>query len=715
MEHSDRADATIRFGIFEVDPRSGELRKSGTRIRLQEQPFQLLLVLLERPGELVTRDELKRRIWPEDSFGDFDHAVNVAVAKLRAALGDSADVPRYVETLHRRGYRFVLPASAVGGTQKGGMTEPGEIPSPQKPPDSPLVTNSKFKVRWRKAALLACVAVLLGLAAVYHYSHRPKISTRMPKITQISEWHKPMNDAKLSPDGHAIAFDSPVDGISQVFVMLISGGAPLQLTNDVGDKLVNTFSPDGSEIYYELTLGPDEAWAVPTLGGPARRLVPANYLATSPDGAFLYYAKSDSLALFRADRSGLNEVKVYQSDDPHRWTSPVLVFPDGHQLLAASYRRDLPNARLSIINLATKKAMDLGVTVDVGELSGNPDVVWSEPGKSILFSRTVNGLTNIWSYNLRDHLLTQITSGIGPDYSPMLAPGGKGIYYVNGRNSGFLTAYSLDSKESLEITAEDATQPVISPDGKRVIYATLPAQQRSEIWVSDIDGNHKVKLVTSHDLVTGYWAVDNFHLSFIDYGDGSGSKVYTVAADGNDLRQLPIVDGTPTSLVWSPDQKSVYISSDSSMDESRSVWKVSLDGSTSEKIVSDCADVIDAAPSGRYLLGIVFFGQKSGVYEVSVADKKCIPLLPGVFTQGGAFAPDGNSFIYAVPSRDEAVIYRQRWHDGKLIGQPQVALTLPFVFPMNHSGNGYDISRDLSTIVYIRPGGHAELYLASPN
>ena len=102
-------NGTTRFGVFELDRRSGELRKAGSRIRLQIQPLKVLTALLEEPGAVVTRDELKHRIWPEESFGDFDHAVNVAVAKLRAALADSADTPRFIETLPRRGYRFIYP------------------------------------------------------------------------------------------------------------------------------------------------------------------------------------------------------------------------------------------------------------------------------------------------------------------------------------------------------------------------------------------------------------------------------------------------------------------------------------------------------------------------------------------------------------------------------------------------------------------------------
>jgi len=113
MGNSGQAKPTIRFGVFEVNPRSGEVRKSGTRIRLQDQTFKVLLALLEHPGEVVSREELRQRIWPTESFGDFDHAVNVAVAKLRTALGDSADAPRYVETLQRRGYRLIAPVASA--------------------------------------------------------------------------------------------------------------------------------------------------------------------------------------------------------------------------------------------------------------------------------------------------------------------------------------------------------------------------------------------------------------------------------------------------------------------------------------------------------------------------------------------------------------------------------------------------------------------------
>jgi len=114
MPQSSSAGKTVRFDVFSVDLAAGELRKKGARIRLQEQPFQLLAFLLERPGELVSRDELRQKLWPANTFVDFDHSLNTAVNKLREALGDSASNPRFVETLARRGYRFLAAVEADG-------------------------------------------------------------------------------------------------------------------------------------------------------------------------------------------------------------------------------------------------------------------------------------------------------------------------------------------------------------------------------------------------------------------------------------------------------------------------------------------------------------------------------------------------------------------------------------------------------------------------
>ena len=172
------------------------------------------------------------------------------------------------------------------------------------------------------------------------------------------------------------------------------------------------------------------------------------------------------------------------------------------------------------------------------------------------------------------------------------------------------------------------------------------------------------------------------------------------------------MQGAPMSGVWSSDQKSVYVSSLEKME--LNIWKWNMDNPSSEKFVDNCCVVSDADPRGEYLLGAVQFGKRTGIYEVSISTRKCMPLLPGVGTLNVIFARDGKSFLYAVPSTGQVVIYRQSWNDGKIIGTPQVAFKIPFAFPLVYRGsNAYDFSRDLSSVAYARPGGHADLYLLS--
>jgi cholera toxin transcriptional activator len=144
----NHANGIFRFGAYEADPSSGELRKSGLRLRVQEQPFQVLLVLLEHPGEVVTREELRQKLWPADTFVDFDHSLNTVINKLREALNDSAANPRFIETLARRGYRFLAPVEFAGRQATPGLPSalaasaaaPAEIsrPAPSSQPPSPV-------------------------------------------------------------------------------------------------------------------------------------------------------------------------------------------------------------------------------------------------------------------------------------------------------------------------------------------------------------------------------------------------------------------------------------------------------------------------------------------------------------------------------------------------------------------------------------------------
>jgi serine/threonine protein kinase len=576
-------------------------------------------------------------------------------------------------------------------------------------PAATTLTSATPKPRKRLLGVtaVAIFALLAGAFAVYEHWHRPPSPSGPAKIVQISHWNKPMNRATLSPDGHTVAFTSPAGGVFQVFVMLSSGGDPLEITSDEGDKRVDSFSPDGAEIYYRRTLGQFETWAVPTLGGSPRRVVSGFGLAPSPDGNSIFYLKGDNPAIFRADKSGLGEEEVDTFNASENQPLGILSYPDGRALLVAARKVTLEKVWLYKVTLSPRGADDLGEAP--GFISG-----WGEPGESILLSRTVNGLTNIWKYSLDKRTLAQITFGPGPDESPMLDPTGKGIYYVNGKSSGTLAAYHVRSKESADIVPENATQPTISPDGKRVMYITLPEKRRSELWVSGIDGSNKLKLASAPDLSTGGWSADSSKLGFSDNSLAGQGRAYVVGADGSDLRQIPAPASFITVVLWGVDGNSVYVSGRPKGGPATFVtWKASLQGGPTEMLSEGCGMVSDISPDGKYLLSTDSVGQRVGVSEFSLTDKKCTQLLPGVSTFNAVFAADHKSFLYAVASRGEVTIHRQPWRDGKLAGPDQVALKVPFAFSLSYAGNGYDFSRDLSTIVYARPGGQADLYLLS--
>src|SRR3984885_6803506 len=554
-------------------------------------------------------------------------------------------------------------------------------------------------------ALAAAILLVVAVAFLsYHFGAGSNNPVGPAKIAQISHWDKPMDRARLSPDGHAVAFSSPVAGVEQVFLILASGGEALQLTNDETDKYVTNFSADGTEIYYRRVFGRDETWAVPTLGGSPKRVVAGYAVAPSPDGSSIYYTKQATRTIYRADRGGMGEETVFALDPKSYPIARIMPFPDGKRLLvlASSGISTSDGFQPHIVDLEKKSATDLV------EIQGPPhDVVWQEPRKSILFSRTVNGLTNIWKMNLADKSLAQVTFGPGPDHSPMPDPVGKGLYLVNGKSTGYLTAYNTRTRESVDISGEKATQPVLSRTGKRLMYVTFPSRDRNELWVSDVDGNNKARLAQGFSLGTGFWSPDDARVSFFSEEPGKESKLYLAHPDGTGLQTLQWMNATAVQAVaWSADQKYVFINGVVKGAKGGSMWRENVEGSEPEKLTDSCGFVFDASSDGKYLLSLIASGDKLGIYEFSLADRSCTPLVPGVVTFGLNFENDGKSFLYALPGKKDVIIYRQKWAARKAVGSPQVALRLPFAFPLVSGGNAYDFSRDLATVVYARPSGH---------
>jgi Tol biopolymer transport system component len=638
----------------------------------------------------------------------FEDIINKALEKERDLRYQSAPEMRAdLKRLRRDTDSGRIPASAESGPRDVAAALSSSSASIRAVSDAAAMPTARGgNLKYIFAALCAII-VLVATFAAFHFWNHASAPIAMGQVRKISHWNKPMDRAALSPDGHTVAFDSPVSGTFQVFVMLTSGGEPLQLTSDEGDKNVSGFSFDGGEIFYQRNLGTFEIWAVPTLGGPPRKVLTGVGVVPSADGNSLFYLNPPAPTIFRADKSGVGAEEVFKFDEAAGYPNGLLPYPGGDALLVATSTSVLSDTRLYKVTIISTHS-----SADLGEVPGDVShAEWADPGKSLLFSHTANGLTNIWKYNLADRSLTQVTLGAGPDLSPMPDPGGKGFYYVNGKSSGFLTAYYVRSKESVDIVSETATQPTISANGKRVMYVTSPEAGRSELWVSDIDGKNKVKVASSEHLSTGTWSHDSSKINYVDSANKS-SRIYIAGADGSGVHEVPWNGEYIATSIWSRDDKALYLGAVEPPSKTLG-WKVNVDGSDLRKVSDSCAFPADASADGKYLIAFIPRGVRAGIYQISLADGKCDALVPGAVTFGVIFAPDYKSFLYAVAARGQMTIYRQPWTDGKLAGPVQVALTLPFSFSIYFGGNAYDFSHDLSTFVYARPGGQHDLYFLS--
>src|SRR5215469_541774 len=199
--------AAVKFGVYEVDLDEGEVRKSGIRIKVQHQPFKVLQVLLEHPGELVSRDQLHNRIWPGSSYGDFDQAVNVAVAKLRTALGDSAENPRFIETVPRRGYRFIAPVHTDAVKAESSLATvlaPNGGERSIRPPNVPERQSVRVGIGF------AMAIGLVGLAVAAIYFIRPGQAAYT--FHRVSYGKGAIRSARFGPDGNSIIYGAAWNG-----------------------------------------------------------------------------------------------------------------------------------------------------------------------------------------------------------------------------------------------------------------------------------------------------------------------------------------------------------------------------------------------------------------------------------------------------------------------------------------------------------------------
>ena len=260
---------------------TGELLKGGIRIRLPAQPFAILLLLLKTPGELVTREQLREQIWGEGTFVDFEHGLNAAMNKLRRALGDSAESPRYIETIPGRGYRFIATLDSGEVVPISGLSKSEAGEEPPRPWRNVRVWE---RLTWAVGALV-CLGVGLGL-------HNAPPGLPGGKFTRITADAGLSAFPALSPDGKLIAYsaDRGLNGEQDLYVRQVAAGQPIRLTFDGLGNTTPDFSPDGTRIVFRSNRNGGGIYEIPALGGH-ERLVARGGLNPkySPDGSYIAY------------------------------------------------------------------------------------------------------------------------------------------------------------------------------------------------------------------------------------------------------------------------------------------------------------------------------------------------------------------------------------------------------------------------------------------
>jgi Tol biopolymer transport system component/DNA-binding winged helix-turn-helix (wHTH) protein len=269
----------LTFGPFEVNPKAGELRKNGIHIRLSGQPFQILLILLQHPGELVTRERLRDRVWNDGTFVDFEGGLNSAINKLRRALNDSAETPRYIETVPARGYRFI-----------GHLEHRGSAPVPSAARSILRENEKRRRGRWLwVASAVSAVAVSFVLGWLFHDA-----PDALPpwKLSQITVDAGLSEAPALSPDGKLIAYwsDRNPDNQGDLYIKQVAGGQPIRLTFDGAPRATPNFSPDGSKIVFRSNRDGGGIYEIPAFGGEVRLLARDGWSPKfSPDGSQVAY------------------------------------------------------------------------------------------------------------------------------------------------------------------------------------------------------------------------------------------------------------------------------------------------------------------------------------------------------------------------------------------------------------------------------------------
>ncbi len=638
MDQAAHPARAVRFGAFEVDMRSGELRKQGVKLKLQEQPFQILAMLLEHPGEVVTREELRKRLWPEDTFVDFDHSLSTAINKIREALSDSAEGPRFVETLPRRGYRFIAPVEAVAPVSppatsvaavydrrsQDAPVAPVSPPAPEtRGPQpspipttgvSPLITTGGYtrravtamaqgifeehraRLRWQRGttAGLAIAGLLLLVGGAIGYRHFRKPPAPPMRVVPFTTFPGLVGEPSFSPDGNPITFSwkGENDQNWHIYAKVIGEESVLELTSGPADDYAPAWSPDGRYIAFCRRTGQQYGiYVVPALGGPERRIrsinpasgLPVGNPAWSPDGKYLAYAgarpgqQSASIFLLAVDNPDDTRALTFP-DRPHVADWLPRFSPDGRSVAFLRFLSRGSATDVYVVRVAGGEPKRL--TFDNVNING---LDWTPDGAYLVFSSDRLGEGRLWKVRASGGDPEPLSVGQGGAFGPSLSRDGHRLAYIRALGVANIWRYEVPRVPGRSVTAtklvastqDDLSQQFL-PDGRRIAFASYRSGSY-EIWVCDSDGTPPLQLTFFGGPMTGspHWSSDGQQIAFDSEPEGHGD-IYVVSADGGRPRRLTTETSNDNVPSWSRDGKRIYFASDRT--GTWQVWKMPPEG-----------------------------------------------------------------------------------------------------------------------------------------
>jgi Tol biopolymer transport system component/DNA-binding winged helix-turn-helix (wHTH) protein len=549
----------VHFGLFELDLDARELRKSGVRIKLQDQPFQILSMLIERPGALVTREELQKKLWPGDTFVDFDLSLNSAIKKLRYALNDDSDSPRFVETLYRRGYRFIGPLNVATNSNPDqidsvGSLEPGINAEPVLVQPACLAATPK-----RRSLVYGLAALLLILAAaVAVYRFIPSQPPRVLGFTQLT--HDGLFKFQLFSDGERLYIVGVQGGRVVVSQVSVAGGETSVLPTPFANVLIAGVTPDGSALLvgsFEGT-GEFETWSLPLPNGPPRRMLGlrASSVVWSPDGKQAVFSENREIYVAKSD---LSESRKLATANQH--VTGLRFSPDGRRLRFEL--ADFGTGSSAIWEIARNgsglRPVFPGWTKVPHECCGS----WTPDGRYFVFQSFREGRKSLWAmaekstWAVRTPKPVPLTNGPLDFTSPLVSADGKRIFAIGSQPRCELVRYDGKSGFAAYLDGKSIRDVAFSADGKWMAYVTVPDGQ---LWRSRVDGSERLQL-TSEGMSAGLprWSPDGKQIVFMGTNFATDWLAYLISSDGTGLRELILGAESGGDPGWSADGKSIVL------------------------------------------------------------------------------------------------------------------------------------------------------------